>query len=380
MATKKVRGLFERPAGSGVWWIRYADAHGKEHREKIGAKGLAKDTYQKRKADIRAGRFSETQIRVRRDPLFADYAHAFVQRRLNTYADPATPLRYARYFAEAPESKGKSMRELKPSDFEAYRDRRLEQGVVLTKTPGRRRRGKASWETINKELSFARSVFNTFNTDLEDAGLPPIANPVRPRVFATAPPERVEAARTRWLTPDEEAALEAVMRSEDWTMVAFAKGTGIDRGAQCALRWAQVDFTTRTITTTRRKGGRRREPIVVTTYLNDALLALLRALPSRLSSPFVFPSANGTMPTNGREFVRTVFRPALRRAGITDFRWKDLRHTFATRLRLGGADTGTIRELLGHTTERMTKRYAHANASHLLAAVQALDTPQRRQA
>ena len=54
------------------------------------------------------------------------------------------------------------------------------------------------------------------------------------------------------------------------------------------------------------------------------------------------------------------------------FRWKDLRHTYATRLRETGSDTATISELLGHTSERMTKRYAHAAPGLHLAAVQRL--------
>src|SRR4029077_1521934 len=58
--------------------------------------------------------------------------------------------------------------------------------------------------------------------------------------------------------------------------------------------------------------------------------------------------------------------------GIHDFRWKDLRHTFVTRLRMTGSDTGTIRDPLGHTSDRMTKRYAHAVPGLLHAAVQRL--------
>src|SRR5439155_15896102 len=104
----------------------------------------------------------------------------------------------------------------------------------------------------------------------------------------------------------------------------------------------------------------------------DDLLATLRALPSRGRSDWVFPNADSTGPLDGRAFDRLLFRPALKRAGITGFRWKDLRHTFATRLRMSGSDTGTIRDLLGHTTDRMTQRYAHAATSHLHAAVQRL--------
>ena len=53
----KDRGLFERPPGSGTWWIRYNDSQGNEHREKVGPKGLARQVYAKRKTEIREGRY-----------------------------------------------------------------------------------------------------------------------------------------------------------------------------------------------------------------------------------------------------------------------------------------------------------------------------------
>jgi hypothetical protein len=46
------RGLFERPKGSGVWWVRYADESGRIHRERVGSKSLARKVYQKRKAEV----------------------------------------------------------------------------------------------------------------------------------------------------------------------------------------------------------------------------------------------------------------------------------------------------------------------------------------
>jgi len=51
---KQIRGIFERPAGSGCWWINYY-AGGKQHREKAGRRGDAIALYQKRKADARRG-------------------------------------------------------------------------------------------------------------------------------------------------------------------------------------------------------------------------------------------------------------------------------------------------------------------------------------
>jgi integrase len=208
-------------------------------------------------------------------------------------------------------------------------------------------------------------VFNDFIEALEDKRLPPISNPVRTRLFLREP-----LGRTRYLTDDEEARLRKAVPADAWRVVLVALHTGLDRGEQLGLRWgAQVDFTTRTIHAERRK-GRRAGPIPVIIPINDELLAVLRTLPSRGRSRWLFPNPENTGPMDGRAFDRLVFRPALARAGIRDFRWKDLRHSFATRLRMAGADTGTIRDLLGHTSDRMTQRYAHAAPGHLHAAVQ----------
>lgn len=51
----KVRGVFERTKGSGIWWIRYHDQYGQRHREKIGPRSLAIEAYRKRKAEVQEG-------------------------------------------------------------------------------------------------------------------------------------------------------------------------------------------------------------------------------------------------------------------------------------------------------------------------------------
>ena len=61
----KQRGIFEKDPGSGIWWIRYADQHGKIHREKSGPKGLAISAYQKRKTEVREGRFFPEKFKRR---------------------------------------------------------------------------------------------------------------------------------------------------------------------------------------------------------------------------------------------------------------------------------------------------------------------------
>jgi len=67
------------------------------------------------------------------------------------------------------------------------------------------------------------------------------------------------------------------------------------------------------------------------------------------------------------------FNTAVRRAGIEDFHFHDLRHTFASKLVMKGYNLKIVQELLGHTDIKMTMRYAHLAEKSLVDAVKALD-------
>lgn len=71
--------------------------------------------------------------------------------------------------------------------------------------------------------------------------------------------------------------------------------------------------------------------------------------------------------------VTVAFVRACEKAGITDFSFRDLRHTYASHLRMHGADLHDLQKLLGHSDPRMANRYAHLSNEHLGNAARRLD-------
>jgi hypothetical protein len=114
------RGIFERPKGSGIWWVRYTDQYGKLHREKVGPKSLAKAAYQKRKTEIREGKFFPEKVRQKREMLFCDMVKLYLEEhakvnKLSWKTDRPRLTRLAEYFGD------RSLSEIKRQDVERLR-------------------------------------------------------------------------------------------------------------------------------------------------------------------------------------------------------------------------------------------------------------------
>ena len=147
-------------------------------------------------------------------------------------------------------------------------------------------------------------------------------------------------------------------------IVTVALNTGMRRGEILGLRWEQVDLSHGFILLEISKNGERREiPI------NTTLEYLFKEMPHSIESKYVFVDKDG----KPYKDVKRSFGTAIRKAGISDFRFHDLRHTFASHLVMAGIDLISVKELLGHKTITMTLRYSHLAPEHKRKAVNTLD-------
>ncbi len=147
-------------------------------------------------------------------------------------------------------------------------------------------------------------------------------------------------------------------------MVLLSLHTGVRYGELSNLTWDDLDLDRAILTV---HGFKAKSQKTRHIPLNQAASSLLKNwhIQRIKDASLVFPSRDGTPFDN----VRSSWEEVLKAAGITGFRWHDLRHTFASWLVMKGVDLNTVRELLGHADYQMTLRYAHLAPEHKAAAV-----------
>jgi integrase len=137
----------------------------------------------------------------------------------------------------------------------------------------------------------------------------------------------------------------------------FALATGLRQSNVVRLRWSQVDLERRTawIAADEAKGG---EDIHVS-LCDLAVEALERQRGKHAEHVFTYKG-------NPIRYVNTkAWRNALKRAGIADFRWYDLRHTWASWLIQNGTPLYDLQEMGGWKSAAMVRRYAHLAPAHM---------------
>jgi integrase len=212
--------------------------------------------------------------------------------------------------------------------------------------------------TVNHYLKFLKAVFNRAIR----RGLLTY-NPVRSvKLF------QEHNARNRCLSAEEETRLMEALPVALRPLVMLALHTGMRRGELRALKWQDVDFAAGTVHIRQDKAGEGRW-LALNSAARAALLTVKRE--QKIMSPYIFCSPQGKFLHNFERY----WRPALEAAKISDFRFHDCRHTFASRLAMAGVDLYTIQRAGGWKTQVMVQRYAHLSPDHIRAAVERLMKP-----
>jgi integrase len=328
------RGVYEKVPGSGIWWIHWYDARGGRHREKAGTKSAAIALYRKRKTGVLEGR--KLPEKLRRAPV---QFHELAQ----------DALEYSR-------SNKRSY------DDDRYRMARLSEWFgnqsadSITPTEIERRFREQEWTpaTANR---YRALLSLTYRLGIRSCKVR--ENPAR-----LVPHRFEDNARVRFLNKGEEVAMRKTMRQlcpEREPEFDLAIHTGMRQGEQYSLGWEDVDWERRQLTIPRSKNGAIRH-----LPLNATALHALAEMHAR--------NGHSDLVCGGSKTPRGWFERLVKAAGVKNFTWHCLRHTFASRLVMAGVDIRTVAELLGHKTLAMTMRYAHLAPDHQLAAVEKLET------
>lgn len=349
----KDRGLFERPKGSGIWWVRYHDHRGEERRKKVGLKTAARAFYQEQKAKI---------AQVRRHPEMAEKLFGAPKKALTlaelleTYrpelerAKSASDMKrfiknWTRLIGDLP------ITEVGKEHAKKRQAARLDKGLAPA--------------TINRETAFLRAILQrAVDDELLDK------NPLSR--FKMLVENNVH---DRFMLDAEEERLEAVMAPEDFDLLAIAADTGLRQAEQFKLAWVDVSFEDGGWLSIKEAKGEKRRTVPLT----DRAFEILQRLYQNRTGAFVFANRTGR-PRSANNFYKRQFLPALEKAGIEALTWHQAgRHTCGSRMALEGVSLQRIAQVLGHSQTKTTERYAHLLPEAARSSISVLNDRRQKQ-
>ena len=332
----KERGVFERPKGSGVFWINYYK-DGKQHREKAGNKSSASALYKIRKAAILKG--EKLPDLVKGKPTLS----ALIDDVLEYTSNHKSARDYVTKAGIIRKELGASIAaNITPQDIDRWLTKHC-------KTPATRNRYRAFLSLVYREANRNGKV------DVNPA------RSVRQR------PEG--AGRLRYLSDEEYKQLHDVVTAKfpaHLPELIVSLQTGMRLTEQYTLTWGQIHFDRKAIELTKTKNGSAR-----TVYMNAEVVEALKGLKGQqLKSDPVFPRLG----TEGRFDTRSWFVPCLAAAKIQGYVWHSNRHTFCSRLAMAGATIKEIQVAAGHKTITMSARYSHLSPNHQQSVLERITT------
>ena len=318
------------------WYIDFT-FHGQRIREMIGpSRKGAEKVIAKRKGEIAENKFLD--IRKEPDPIkFYDFAKEYLQWAKTNKKPSSYQREISRMRVLNKEFETKAIQVITTWDIEKYKAKRKEQVKPAS---------------VNRELALLKHMYS---------------KAIEWGKLKDSPAKKVkllkgEVKRVRFLIPEEINTLLSNCADYLKPIVTVALHTGMRKGELLGLQWPQIDFEQGIITLTDTKNNERRD-----IPMNETVKATLKGI-ERIGAD-VF--CNGDAKTFKK--VGRAFDAAVRKSGIEDFRFHDLRHTFASNLVMEGAELNDVRELLGHKNMSMTLRYAHLSPKHKRGVINILD-------
>ena len=231
----------------------------------------------------------------------------------------------------------KALSEIDRDLVEWIAKKKEEEGVSLT--------------TVNRVLELVRAILNRAHKEWGWLDTTPI---IRMR--------KIENRRIRWLTKQEAARLLKELPPHLEAMAAFTLATGLRESNVTQLKWSQVHLAQKHALIHADESKSKR-PIPVP--LNKQALKILNSELGKHSLYVFTYEGNPVTRCNNH-----AWQKALKRAGINDFRWHDLRHTWASWHVQNGTALHELQQLGGWANYEMVLRYAHLSSEHLIEAAE----------
>lgn len=327
--------LYQR-ANSPYWWIRLPAIKGEMKPLRLSAETANKKHAQQLHDKLKAERWEVDKLDHKPKRTWDEAAQRFLEETTHKRTQ-AWDISMLKWFE--PYLAGKELKDINKALIDHVRSVRAK-GVKPA--------------TVNRYMALVRAILRRACFDWEWLDRVPKVGQLRDK-----------GARIRSLTHDEFIKLLAQLPDHLRDMAIFSVATGLRQSNVTRLQWRQVSIERRHlwVSADQHKNGKAHS-----VPLNEAALLVLEKRKGDHPTHVFTYEGNPIVQVNTK-----AWRNALKRAGIDDFRWHDLRHTFATWHREAGTPTHELQRLGGWKTLEMVERYAHVAPEGLQIAASRLD-------
>ena len=326
-------GIYKRP-DSGYWWINATLPNGKRVRQSAGTEDRIDAEAYLAKLKLDAYRETHFGIKPQRSWQEAVVRYLELKRTLKSFSDRQRICRQLdRYLGDMALNQ-------------------INGDVIWTIIQGEQKRGIKP-ATVNRTLATIRGILRMARDEWQ--------------WIDTFPKIRLlsgEVERDRWLTREEAERLIRCCAPHLAALVRYALATGCRASEITGLEWCRVDLDRKTAWLNQTKNGTPRG-----VPLNEDAIEVLR---EQIGKHLRFCFSYEGRPLRA-DVTNTAWHTALRKAGIDNFRFHDLRHTWASWHRQAGTSCDELKDLGGWKTRSMVDRYAKYSTENLLSAASRIE-------